>query len=93
MAEEIKVCNLLDTCAFFEKYESDPSRQLPLKGFVLKYCKGGKQNQCVRHKIDHVLGHGNVPVNMMPNGFPLSGTSKQDWSESVKKAIAETKGL
>ena len=86
-------CDKLETCAFFAKYESDPSRQLALKGFVQMYCKGGKQEQCIRKKVTAALGRENVPVNMMPNGFPLSGTPDQDWSESVKKIVTENRGL
>ena len=89
MAEEINVCDKLEACAFFLEYESDSSKKLAPKGFVQKYCKGDNQEQCIRKKVVAALGRENVPVNMMPNGLPLSGTLDQDWTEDVKKIIVQ----
>jgi len=92
MAEEIKVCDKLETCAFFQAYESDQNKKLALKGFVQKYCKGDQPELCIRKKVAVALGHENVPVNMMPNGLALSGTLDQEWTEDVKKVVAQEKG-
>ena len=80
-------CANLSTCAFFKKYEQDANMKLALGGFITKYCKGEMQNQCVRKKVSQQLGAQNVPVNMMPNGSPLTGTSSDDWSSEVKNII------
>ncbi len=80
-------CANLSTCAFFKKYEQDANMKLALGGFITKYCKGEMQNQCVRKKVSKQLGAQNVPVNMMPNGSPLAGTSSDDWSSEVKNII------
>ncbi len=81
-------CEKLATCAFVKAYENDESRKLALKGLVNMYCKGDKQNQCIRKKVSKALGGPeHVPKNMMPTGLPLSGTSKDDWSEEVLNAM------
>ena len=80
-------CANLSTCAFFKKYQQDEKLKLALGGFIAKYCKGEMQNQCVRKKVSQQLGPQNVPVNMMPNGSPLTGTSSDDWSNDVKNII------
>ena len=82
-------CANLSTCAFFKKYEQDEAMKLALQGFINKYCKGGMQDQCVRKKVSQVLGAQNVPVNMMPNGAPITGTTSTDWSEEVKNVLSQ----
>ena len=76
-------CKSLAKCAFFLEYESDKARTLALKGFVRKYCKGPQQEECVRKKIKAAHGIELVPVNMMPNGSPLRGTNRSDWSDKI----------
>lgn len=81
-------CENLASCAFFKEYESDEGKKTALQGFVNIYCKGDKQGDCVRKKVSKALGGPeHVPVNMMPNGLPLSGTSDADWPEEVKNAV------
>lgn len=41
-------------------------------------------NECVRFKLSSKFGKGVVPANMMPNGYPLPGTTKEDWSEQAQ---------
>ena len=83
-------CSNLATCSFFKKYEQDASMQLALQGFVNKYCKGDKQSQCVRKKVSMALGGPDkVPVNMMPNGSALTGTTSDGWSDDVKNVLNE----
>ena len=77
-------CANLATCAFFKKYQSDEKMKMALQGFINRYCKGPEQDKCVRKKISKSLGGPEkVPVNMMPNGMPLSGTSRDNWPEEV----------
>ncbi|WP_371804723.1 hypothetical protein [Candidatus Lokiarchaeum ossiferum] len=76
-------CPSLITCAFFKEFERDEKRRLALKGFVRKFCKGPEQENCVRKKIKAKLGIALVPVNMMPNGSKLSGTSSDTWDKKV----------
>ena len=80
-------CANLLTCAFFKKYQQDEALKLALEGFIMKYCKGNMQDQCVRKKVSQKLGTQNVPLNMMPNGSPITGTSKNDWPDTVKDII------
>jgi len=82
-------CANLETCAFFKKYKQDESMKLALEGFIVKYCKGSMQNRCVRKKVSQALGAQNVPVNMMPNGSPITGTTTDDWSEEVKQVLTQ----
>ena len=85
------VCENLGTCEFFKTYEKEPDRQVALKGFVNIFCKGDKQDQCVRKKVSKALGGPNfVPINMMPNGIPLNGTTRDNWSDQVKEIIKIT---
>ena len=81
-------CEKLATCAFFIEYEKDVSKKLALEGFAKMFCRGDKQDDCVRKKVSNALGGPeHVPVNMMPNGRALSGTSDSDWSEQVISAM------
>ena len=81
-------CERLGTCAFFKEYEKDESKKLALKGMVQIYCKGDKMESCVRMKVSQILGGpANVPINMMPNGQPLSGTDMNGWSDGVRQAM------
>jgi hypothetical protein len=80
-------CANLSTCAFFKKYQQDETLKLALEGFIMKYCKGQMQDQCLRKKVSQKLGSQNVPLNMMPNGSPLTGTRSDDWSSEVKNIV------
>lgn len=83
-------CKNLENCFFFREYNNDPSRRLALRGFVNIYCQGSRQHKCIRKKISKKLGGPqNVPCNMMPNGSPLSGTSRDDWTEDVFQVLDE----
>lgn len=78
-------CEKLSTCAFFKEYETNESKKMALKGFIALYCTGDQQDTCIRKKISTALGGAeHVPVNMMPNGRSLPGTSVDDWSDEVK---------
>ena len=84
-------CENLKTCAFFKTYENNPNIEAALKGFVSMYCKGPKQDQCIRKKVSKALGGPqNVPTNMMPNGMPLQGTSRDNWPDQVKQVLQIT---
>jgi hypothetical protein len=78
-------CQNLKTCAFFAYYEKTKGNNLALKGFVTTFCKGQKQDECSRKKVSKALGGSSyVPVNMMPNGLPLSSTDSKEWPKQVK---------
>lgn len=84
----MKECERLANCAFFSEYEKDENRKLALKGMVQIYCRGDKMDGCMRLKVSKTLGGPqHVPVNMMPNGKPLSGTDMNGWSEDVLRAM------
>lgn len=76
-------CKNLTNCAFIhccKTYDKDKS----VNGFVKMYCKGTRMNECVRFKLSSKFGKGVVPANMMPNGYPLPGTTKEGWSEQAQ---------
>ncbi|MBN2040336.1 MAG: hypothetical protein JW864_09860 [Spirochaetes bacterium] len=82
-------CKNLANCSFFKKYEQEEWLHDALKGYVNLYCKGKKQDHCIRKKVSKVLGGPeHVPVNMKPNGQPIIGTTDADWSDEVKKIIS-----
>ena len=84
------ICERLEGCAFVKAYGSDPSKEFAVGGFILSYCKGSKKDNCVRKMVSKSLGSGEkVPVNMMPTGMALTGTSSAEWSENVKKLAKE----
>jgi hypothetical protein len=87
--KEERHCKYLETCEFFKKFESNSSRRYALSGFVNIYCKGDKREECVRMRVSKLLGMDKVPVNMMPNGYPISGTDKSEWSLEVIRAVDE----
>ncbi len=81
-------CKNLDNCSFFEEYGEETS----LEGFINRYCKGDKKDQCIRKMVSEALGGPeNVPANMMPNGYPISGTTDDDWSEDVENVIEDVR--
>ncbi len=84
-------CQNLTKCKFFQNYENEEKLRLALGGFVRVFCKGEKQESCVRKKVSKALGGADkVPVNMMPNGFPLSGTDSSKWSNEVNEIVKST---
>ena len=80
-------CDRFAKCPFVKKYENDAEKKYALKGFVLNYCQGEKQVDCVRKKVSRALGPEKVPINMMPTGHALSGTTKDDWPQEVKNLL------
>ena len=81
-------CENLATCAFFRTYQNEPGLEVALKGFISLYCKGDRQDDCVRKKVSKALGGPqNVPANMMPNGTPLTGTTRDGWSNEVLEVL------
>lgn len=73
-------CENLAYCPFFK----DASKEEKYKGFIDMFCKGDKQDKCIRKKVAKALGGPeNVPANMIPNGSPLLGTDDSTWSDDV----------
>lgn len=61
-------CELLNTCAFFAKYND--KKDTACRGFIALYCKGEKMAQCKR--LEFRKKHGVAPSeDMMPNGLPI----------------------
>lgn len=86
--KKIMDCANLGTCAFFKKYQSDVNMKMALEGFINRYCKGPEQGNCVRKKISKALGGPDkVPINMMPNGMPLAGTTRDGWPDEVLAVV------
>ncbi|HUK50404.1 MAG TPA: hypothetical protein VLV18_05160 [Terriglobales bacterium] len=90
--EEIVVeCENLAKCKFFSFISTSPQGQSAAAGFVAKYCKGDYATSCVRRKVSKAFGGPqDVPDNMLPNGFPLGGTTTNNWSDVVKGITSQT---
>jgi len=82
----MKDCKNLSGCSFFNCCE-EYSKENSVKGFISIYCKGNKQEDCVRLKLSKTYGKSIVPKNMMPNGYPLPGTTKEEWAEEAKHPL------
>jgi hypothetical protein len=82
-------CENLAYCSFFK----GASKEEKYEGLIDMYCKGDKQDECVRKRVSKALGGPeNVPSNMMPNGSPLLGTDDSTWSEDVTKVLKTIRG-
>ena len=62
-------CANLDKCGFIQKYGS--SKAMAVNGFVLLYCKGEKQAECLRKKFKEQKGVA-PSDDMLPNGAMIS---------------------
>lgn len=82
-------CTSLGKCTFFSIKARDQAQALALAGFIKVYCKGPKQDQCLRRFVGRTLGGPDkIPLNLLPNGLPLSGTSGSDWPADVKISLS-----
>jgi hypothetical protein len=88
-------CEKLESCAFFSKFKSrscdSDFADLAIKGLVKLYCKGFKQDKCVRKLMSNELGSGKVPTNLMLCGLALTNTTDDAWSEEVISFIQQNK--
>ena len=73
-------CANFEKCPFV-KYCDEVGKQTAVAGFITMYCKGDRMSSCVRLKLCSAFSREVVPKNMMPNGFPISGTSRDGWDE------------
>jgi len=81
-------CENLEKCAFFAEYQRNEKKRLALRGFATMYCQGDRQTECIRKAICNRLGGPSaVPVNMMPNGKPLPGTTNTSWQDRIFKEL------
>lgn len=81
-------CSNIGVCSFFIVYGSRTENRTAVAGFVRLYCKGERQDQCVRKVVSKALGGPHtVPANMLPNGLPMVGTTDRDWTDPVKNAV------
>lgn len=73
-------CTKFKDCAF--THSNNQYRKLQsIEHYIDDYCRSGKHGECVRFKIDVKHGTIHVPSNMMPNGLPLPGTHRRDWTD------------
>jgi len=75
----MKLCPIEQDCAFThcdEKYKLLPAMEV----YETKYCNGSDASECIRFKLSDKFGKLQVPSNMMPNGLPLPGTHRRDWT-------------
>jgi hypothetical protein len=64
-----QVCEALEKCGFFNKYQG--INNLACTGFINQYCKGEKLHDCERKKYREK--HGQPPSDdMMPSGQMVS---------------------
>lgn len=69
-----KECPLIDHCT-----ENEDTVSVSLEGMIRLYCCGSRQVYCVRKQLFMKFGETSVPDDMMPNGFPLPGASREKW--------------
>jgi len=63
-----KECEFLSTCGFFKKYQN--SKEVICRGFIRRYCKGPKENECKRK--EYRMKYGKPPSDdMLPNGLMM----------------------
>lgn len=75
-------CPLLSRCPFV-KYCEDNDAVMSVKGFTSLYCKSEKQDECIRKRLSDTFNITVVPMTMMPNGLPLPGSIKENWSDEA----------
>lgn len=76
-------CVNLAGCPFV-KYCNENDAGMSVNGFINMYCKTDKQDQCIRKRLCEKFSREVVPKTMMPNGMPIPGNDKDDWSEEAK---------
>ena len=61
----METCPKLEECGFTKKWQE--SNYLAIMGFINMYCKGDKQQECVR--LNYFEEHGDKPSDdLMPSG-------------------------
>lgn len=78
-------CEKLANCPFFKAFHDKKTLAPVLEMYFSDYCRGKKQDICVRKKIAKKFGPEKVPVNMTPAGVPVLGTSKDGWPPEALK--------
>lgn len=76
----MKHCKFENDCAFTH-LESNYKKLDSIKVYEHDFCHGSQQADCIRVQIQTEFGKVHVPSNMMPNGLPLPGTHRRDWTE------------
>lgn len=79
-------CERAEKCGFLA-YCEETGKKSAAKGFATMFCEGDKSEDCKRLKVCHELGADKVPKNMLPTGMPISGTTKDGWSDKVMEII------
>lgn len=75
-------CPNLAACPFV-KHCNENDASTSVKGFITMFCKSDRQDECIRKLLCEKYSKAVVPLNMMPNGRPLSGSTKDHWSEEA----------
>jgi len=78
----MKECIYLATCPFV-KYCNENNATTAVKGFIALYCKGEKIDKCIRKQLCEKFSRSVVPPDMIPNGLPLPGKTRANWSEQA----------
>lgn len=82
-------CENLAYCPFFK----GASKEEKYNGLIDTYCRGNKQDECMRKRVSKALGGPEtVPSNMMPDGSPLLGSDDLTWSDDVTKVLKTIRG-
>jgi len=86
-------CPNMPVCSFFMVYGESIGHKAAVSGFVRIYCKGDLQEKCVRKAVSKAMGGPHmVPPNILPSGYPVSGTDDSAWSPRVKEIVREHRG-
>lgn len=76
--DRIGICPLIEHCS-----ENASTVSVSVDGMIRLYCRGSKQQHCIRKQLIMKYGESSVPDDMMPNGFPLPGANRQKWSKEA----------
>ena len=81
-------CPNFDGCGFLSAYAEKEETSMAVKGFKKKYCSNSFK-ECRIYQLSQELDKNKIPVNMMPNGFPITNTDESNWPEEIKSKLKE----
>lgn len=75
-------CAYRSNCAFVNFYKEHKTND-SVDNLIDYYCRNGHQDDCIRKKLTDTFNRTVVPSAMMPDGMPLPGAKKENWSDEA----------
>lgn len=72
-------CSKFESCSFTH-CETNFKLLESIDHCVEDFCLTDDHGRCIRLQLEEKNGPLHVPTNMMPNGLPLPGTHRRDWT-------------